>query len=304
MRLSPAPTCLRHTVLTPALAAHPTGAPASDLSGSRTLPLALAVGGAGAPGAMLPTIDRKYAAGISAPPTLPASFAALQPLTAGKCRNSSSAVCPPPPSASLQIFIAIGLLAQLPPGLDLRFADHASRSSLWPSATAHQSWHSSAGHLRRRIVLGALCRCLGRCLHPQILARRRHPLRARRHRCCCSPMAFSAALILGQGFSPRPSSRCREAAYFTVVTMSTVGYGDILPKSDNARLFVISLIIVGLSVFLTSLTAVVGPLIQGRLIRIIEPRRKKMKRSTTTSSRATARSPITPRESCWRGTKR
>jgi voltage-gated potassium channel len=57
-----------------------------------------------------------------------------------------------------------------------------------------------------------------------------------------------------------------------------VGYGDILPKSDDARLFVISLIILGLSVFLTSLTAVVGPLVQNRLSRIIEPRRKKMKR--------------------------
>jgi voltage-gated potassium channel len=33
-----------------------------------------------------------------------------------------------------------------------------------------------------------------------------------------------------------------------------------------------------LSVFLTSLTAVVGPLVQGRLSRIIEPRRKRMKR--------------------------
>jgi voltage-gated potassium channel len=60
--------------------------------------------------------------------------------------------------------------------------------------------------------------------------------------------------------------------------MSTVGYGDILPKSDDARLFVISLIILGLSVFLTSLTAVVGPLVQGRLSRILEPKRKRMKR--------------------------
>ena len=85
------------------------------------------------------------------------------------------------------------------------------------------------------------------------------------------------SLILGQGFAP-PIVTLAQASYFTVVTMSTVGFGDITPKSDDARWFVISLIVVGLTVFLTSLTAAVGPLIQGRLIRIITPGKKKMKR--------------------------
>lgn len=85
------------------------------------------------------------------------------------------------------------------------------------------------------------------------------------------------SLILGQGFAP-PIVSLQQAAYFTVVTMSTVGYGDILPKSDEARLFVMSLIVVGITVFVTSLSAVVGPLVQGRLSRIIEPQRKRMKR--------------------------
>lgn len=85
------------------------------------------------------------------------------------------------------------------------------------------------------------------------------------------------SLILGQGFAP-PIVTLPQATYFTVVTMSTVGYGDISPKSDDARLFVISLIILGLSVFATSITAVVGPLVQSRLSQIIEPRRRKMKR--------------------------
>ena len=85
------------------------------------------------------------------------------------------------------------------------------------------------------------------------------------------------SLILGQGFAP-PIETFQQAVYFTVVTMSTVGYGDILPKDDNARLFVVSLIIVGLSVFVTSITAVIGPLVQGRLARIISPERKRMKR--------------------------
>ncbi|WP_234731645.1 voltage-gated potassium channel protein [Acidocella facilis] len=86
------------------------------------------------------------------------------------------------------------------------------------------------------------------------------------------------SLILGQGFAP-PILDIQQAAYFTIVTMSTVGYGDILPKSDEARLFVMSLIVVGITVFVTSLSAVVGPLVQGRLSRIIDPhQRKRMKR--------------------------
>ncbi len=39
-----------------------------------------------------------------------------------------------------------------------------------------------------------------------------------------------------------------------------------------------SLIIVGITVFVTSLSALIGPIVQGRLIRIIEPHRKRMKR--------------------------
>lgn len=85
------------------------------------------------------------------------------------------------------------------------------------------------------------------------------------------------SLILGQGFTPAIVT-LPQALYFTIVTMSTVGYGDILPKSDNARLFVISLIVLGISVFVTSFTAVVGPIVQSRISRIIEPRRKRMKR--------------------------
>jgi voltage-gated potassium channel len=86
------------------------------------------------------------------------------------------------------------------------------------------------------------------------------------------------SLILGQGFEP-PIEDLQQAAYFTAVTMSTVGYGDILPKSDNARLFVISLIVFGITIFITSLTAITGPLVQGSLARLMEPKgRKKMAR--------------------------
>lgn len=85
------------------------------------------------------------------------------------------------------------------------------------------------------------------------------------------------AFLLGAGFSP-PITNLPAAFYFTIVTMSTVGYGDIVPKSDEARLFVVSLIVLGLTVFATALTAVVGPAVQRRLDRTMGSRRKKMER--------------------------
>ncbi|MCF6807814.1 NAD-binding protein [Thiotrichales bacterium 19S9-12] len=49
-----------------------------------------------------------------------------------------------------------------------------------------------------------------------------------------------------------------DATYFTIVTFSTVGYGDITPITYNAKLFVISMIFIGLGAFATILTYVVG----------------------------------------------
>lgn len=85
------------------------------------------------------------------------------------------------------------------------------------------------------------------------------------------------SFILGAGFTP-PITNLPNAFYFVIVTMSTVGYGDILPKSNEARLFVVSLIVLGLTVFATALTAVIGPLLQSRINQTIGPRRKKLKR--------------------------
>ena len=56
-----------------------------------------------------------------------------------------------------------------------------------------------------------------------------------------------------------------DAVYYTFVTYSTLGYGDILPKTADARLFVVSMIIVGLGSFITAVTMVVGPMIERRM---------------------------------------
>lgn len=85
--------------------------------------------------------------------------------------------------------------------------------------------------------------------------------------------------VLGAHFRP-PITNVIDATYFAVVTMSTVGYGDIIPQTPVARMFAISLIVFGLVVFVTSLTAVVGPLIDNRLMRLLQPRKdRRMKRS-------------------------
>jgi len=56
-----------------------------------------------------------------------------------------------------------------------------------------------------------------------------------------------------------------DAAYFTIVTMSTVGYGDITPVSPLARVFVIVLIGLGLSVFLSVITIISSDFVNTRL---------------------------------------
>lgn len=86
--------------------------------------------------------------------------------------------------------------------------------------------------------------------------------------------------VLGAGFRP-PIRNVTDAIYFAVVSMSTVGYGDITPQTSVARLFTVSLILFGLVVFATSLSAIVGPIIDNRLVRLLQPRSKRrMKRSS------------------------
>jgi voltage-gated potassium channel len=85
--------------------------------------------------------------------------------------------------------------------------------------------------------------------------------------------------VLGSGFSPNITNFV-DAVYFTVVTMATVGYGDITPRTTDARIFTISLIVLGLAVFATALPAIVAPLIDKRMMNFLQPRRRKMKRAS------------------------
>ena len=77
------------------------------------------------------------------------------------------------------------------------------------------------------------------------------------------------ALYLGNEFKP-PITDLANAAYFSMVAISTVGFGDIVPVTHAARWFVISVIVIGITVFATSLGAVITPLVGGKLRAVIQ----------------------------------
>lgn len=86
--------------------------------------------------------------------------------------------------------------------------------------------------------------------------------------------AVFGSLYLGSQFSPNIKDPIT-AFYYAVVTMSTVGYGDITPRTVDARLFAISVMLLGLAVFATSVTAIAGPMIA----RLTRRKEKRMKRT-------------------------
>ncbi len=83
-------------------------------------------------------------------------------------------------------------------------------------------------------------------------------------------------LLLGNGFRQKISDIVT-ALYYVVITLSTVGYGDIVPDSREARLFTISLIVAGLGIFASVIASALGPAISGELSRIFRPKEESMK---------------------------
>lgn len=57
-----------------------------------------------------------------------------------------------------------------------------------------------------------------------------------------------------------------DAFYYTIVTSSTVGYGDIVPQTQLAETFTLSLIVVGTAGFALVIAALITPAIEARLI--------------------------------------
>lgn len=89
--------------------------------------------------------------------------------------------------------------------------------------------------------------------------------------------ATFGGLYLGSEFKPHISDIIT-ALYFAIVTMCTVGYGDIIPQTPEAKLFAVSVIVLGVAVFATSLTAVIAPLVSQSLQRIVNRKSSNMNR--------------------------
>lgn len=60
-----------------------------------------------------------------------------------------------------------------------------------------------------------------------------------------------------------------DAFYFTLVTASTVGYGDATPTSQVGRLFGMSVIVIGTASFAVALGTLLGPVIQARFAKAL-----------------------------------
>ena len=88
-------------------------------------------------------------------------------------------------------------------------------------------------------------------------------------------IAVSGALLYGTvgAYTLRESFRgvetLTDAFYYTIITASTVGYGDATPLTGQARLFTVSVIVVGVSSFGLAIGALVSPAIEDRLTRAL-----------------------------------
>ncbi len=89
--------------------------------------------------------------------------------------------------------------------------------------------------------------------------------------------ATFGSYYIGADYQP-PITDLVTALYYAMVTMSTVGYGDIIPKTPEAKLFTVSIIVLGVAVFATSLTAVIAPMVSRSVLRIVDRKGKSMKR--------------------------
>lgn len=89
--------------------------------------------------------------------------------------------------------------------------------------------------------------------------------------------AIFGSLYLGPEFNP-PITDGTTAFYFSIVSMSTVGFGDITPQTGAARLFTTSVIILGITVFATSVSAIAGPILSGNLKRLVSGKLNKTMR--------------------------
>jgi len=73
----------------------------------------------------------------------------------------------------------------------------------------------------------------------------------------------AVAIASGTGFYTLVEGlRVVDAFYFSVVTLTTVGYGDFAPKTDAGKLFTAVYVLVGIGILLTFVTTVAAKVAQ------------------------------------------
>ncbi|AIN19687.1 trkA-N domain protein [Yersinia rochesterensis] len=89
----------------------------------------------------------------------------------------------------------------------------------------------------------------------------------------CSLIVYSmlGTLYMGDEFAPAVTD-LPTAFYFAIVCMSTVGFGDIIPHTTVARMFTLTVIIAGITVFAASIASIAGPIISNNIKRIVKGR--------------------------------
>ncbi len=75
---------------------------------------------------------------------------------------------------------------------------------------------------------------------------------------------IGGTLFLGSQFRPHITD-LGNAIYYTGETVTTLGFGDILPVTLESKLFTISLAILGIATFFGAVTALISPMIEKRI---------------------------------------
>ena len=115
-----------------------------------------------------------------------------------------------------------------------------------------------------------LCDCtndsVGHADHRVPCAQRTRPLSAAANRLLVSTAGLLALLVVGTvGYRLTENFSWVDSLYLSVVTISTVGYGDIVPHSPAGRLFTVFLILTGVGAALYLLTTLAELVLEGRL---------------------------------------
>lgn len=71
------------------------------------------------------------------------------------------------------------------------------------------------------------------------------------------------------------NARFIDSLFMTIITVATVGYGEVVPLSDAGRLFTVFLIITNLGIFAYAISLISGYLIEGQFFEQLRKNRMK-----------------------------